>query len=248
MKKILDSNFLKFIAIIAMTIDHITWASVPGFPVAPLPIILHLMGRITCPIMCFFIAEGYHYTRDINKYTARLFLFAVISHFAYIFAGFSYSGHMSFVPFSNGEILNQTGVIWSLAWGLVMLRIIDSSRIKYLPVKIILIILICFVTLPADWSCIASLLVLSFGTNRDNDVAKFAWMIGYVGLYSAVYFFEVDKVYGILQMGVVLSIPLLLMYNGKRSGSKNFNTFMKWGFYIYYPLHLFIIGFFRNFF
>ncbi len=129
-----------------------------------------------------------------------------------------------------------------------MLSIIDSPKLKYLPVKVILILIICLITLPSDWSCIAALLVLSFGTNRDNNIAKFAWMIGYVGLYSAVYFFEVNKVYGIVQMGVVLSIPLLLMYNGKRSGSKTFNTFIKWGFYIYYPLHLILIGFFRYFF
>lgn len=82
----LDSNMLKLIAIAAMTADHIAWLLFPGYPTDPLPIILHIIGRLTCPIMCFFIAEGYHYTRNIKKYTARLFVFAVISHFAYIFA------------------------------------------------------------------------------------------------------------------------------------------------------------------
>lgn len=80
----LDSNMLKLIAIAAMTADHIAWLLFPGYPTDPLPIILHIIGRLTCPIMCFFIAEGYHYTRNIKKYTARLFVFAVISHFAYI--------------------------------------------------------------------------------------------------------------------------------------------------------------------
>ncbi len=42
---------------------------------------MHIIGRITCPIMCYCIAEGYHYTRNIRKYTARLFVFALISHF-----------------------------------------------------------------------------------------------------------------------------------------------------------------------
>ena len=48
------------VAIGAMTIDHIAWAMFPGYPKAWLPILLHLIGRITCPIMCFFIAEGFH--------------------------------------------------------------------------------------------------------------------------------------------------------------------------------------------
>ena len=67
MKMKLDSNMLKLIAIIAMTIDHLAWFLYPGYSTEIIPILLHLIGRITCPIMCYFIAEGYHYTKDINK-------------------------------------------------------------------------------------------------------------------------------------------------------------------------------------
>ena len=68
-----------------MTIDHIAWVLFPGYPCSTVPIILHTIGRITCPIMCYFIAEGYHYSKNIHRYTQRLFLFAFISHFAYVF-------------------------------------------------------------------------------------------------------------------------------------------------------------------
>ena len=51
MKKVLNSNVLKLIAIIAMTLDHLTWLLFPGYSTEPLAIILHLVGRITCPIM-----------------------------------------------------------------------------------------------------------------------------------------------------------------------------------------------------
>ena len=54
-----------------------------------------------------------------------------------------------------------------------------------------------------------------------------------------VYYFSINKVYGLIQYGVILSIPLLMLYNGKR-GKKS--KFMKWIFYIYYPLHLLILG------
>lgn len=86
MKKTLDANQLKLIAIFAMTVDHIAWLLFPGYAKGALPVVMHIIGRLTCPIMCYFIAEGYYHTRNINKYTFRLFLFAVISHFAYIFA------------------------------------------------------------------------------------------------------------------------------------------------------------------
>ncbi len=240
--KLLNSNALKFIAIFAMTLDHIAWAVFPGYPTDALPVILHIIGRITCPIMCFFIAEGFYYTKDIKKYTARLFVFAVISHFAYIFASNSFVDWKSFIPFYYGEILNQTSVMWPLAWGLVMLRIEKSQKIKNVWLKMLLVLLICIVSFPSDWSCIASLCVLAIGSNRDNFKKQMIWMTGFVAIYSIVYLFSFDLVYGVIQMGVVLSVPLLMMYNGKRGKNPKVNKIMKWFFYVYYPLHLLIIG------
>lgn len=241
MKKVLDSNSIKLIAIIAMTLDHIAWLVFPGYDSGIIPVLLHIAGRITCPVMCYLVAEGYYHTKNINKYTLRLFAFAVISHFAYIFASSDFVGAESFIPFYGGDILNQTSVMWSLAFGLVMLRIANSEKISS-GVKIILVLLICIITLPADWSCVASLCIMAIGTNRGNFRKQMLWMIFYVALYSVVYFFALDRLYGIIQMAVVLSIPLIMMYNGQRGTSPRVNRFMKWFFYIYYPLHLFIIG------
>ena len=229
-------------AILAMTIDHIAWMNFPGYPKEPLPIIMHVLGRITCPIMCYFIAEGYHYTKDIQKYTQRLFVFALISHFAYLFASMDFVDWHSFIPFYYGSVLNQTSVMWSLAWGLVMLRVESSRKIDSSAIKAVLVVLICVISFPSDWSCIASLCVLAFGTNRGKFKAQMLWMVFYVAIYAVVYFFAIDKVYGILQMAVVLSAPILMKYNGERGKNQTVNTFMKWLFYLYYPLHLFAIG------
>lgn len=242
MKKGLNSNALKMIAIIAMTIDHIAWLVFPDYPHEVLPVILHTIGRLTCPIMCYFIAEGYHYTKNIRKYTCRLFVFAVISHFAYIFASADFVDWKSFIPFYYGNILNQTSVIWPLAWGLVMLRIVNSEKIPKQWVKTVLILLICLVTFPSDWSCIASLCILAFGTNRGKLRTQSMWLIIYVAIYATVYCFAIDWVYGLVQMGVVLAIPFIKLYNGERGKNPRVNKIMKWFFYIYYPLHLAILG------
>ena len=45
LKKIFNSNYLKLIAIIAMTIDHGTDLLYPGFPSEPTPLALHFIGR-----------------------------------------------------------------------------------------------------------------------------------------------------------------------------------------------------------
>ena len=244
MKRSLNSNWLKTIAILAMTIDHIAWLVFPGYPSDLIPVVMHIIGRITCPIMCYFIAEGYHYTKNLTKYTQRLFVFAFISHFAYVFFSDRFIDWKSFIPFYYGEILNQTSVMWSLAWGLVMLRIANSNKVKE-RIKPILVILICLITFAGDWSCIASLIILAFGTNRRNFKKQMLWMIFYVAMYSVVYYFALDKIYGLIQMAVVLAIPVMRMYNGQRGRSQRINNIMKWVFYIYYPLHLFVIGWIR---
>ena len=135
--------------------------------------------------------------------------------------------------------------MWSLAWGLVMLRIANSPKIKNV-VKYILIIGICLITFPSDWSCIASLCILAFGTNRGNLKKQMLWMVFYVAMYALVYFFAIDKVYGIMQMAVVLAIPVIALYNGTRGQNPKINTLMKYAFYIYYPLHLFILGWIQS--
>ena len=93
-KKPLSSNAIKLIAIAAMTVDHIAWAVFPGYPKEFLPLLMHLIGRITCPIMCYCIAEGYHYTRNIRIYFSHDFI-----------------DWRSFIPFYYGGALNQTSVI-----------------------------------------------------------------------------------------------------------------------------------------
>ncbi|MEI3161416.1 MAG: TraX family protein [Oscillospiraceae bacterium] len=70
-------------AILAMTLDHLTWTLWPGYAADWWVLVCHLLGRVTAPIMWFFIVEGYHYTHDVKKYAARLFALAAVSHFAY---------------------------------------------------------------------------------------------------------------------------------------------------------------------
>ena len=240
----LSANALKLIAIIAMTLDHIAWLLYPGYPTEALPLAIHILGRLTCPIMCYFIAEGYHYTSSFRRYALRLFLLAVVSHFAYIFASNAYADWHSFLPFYNGSILNQTGVVWSLLGGLLMLRVNDTDWPE--AKKAACILLLSLVTFPADWSCIAALCILSIGSNRGDSKKQLLWCAFYVCLYAAVYFVFLDRLYGLVQLCVFLSVPLLRLYNGTRGKSERLNRVMKPLYYLYYPLHLFVIGIARE--
>ena len=228
----LNSNQIKFIAIIAMTIDHITWLLYPGCQKIWWVMGLHAIGRLTAPIMWFFIAEGFHYTRNIKKYIFRLFAFAIISHFAYNFAGG--------IPFIPNGLFNMTSVMWSLAWAVVLMVIFTTEKLPQWA-KIVLIILICFITFPSDWSTIAAMCPVYLYLNRNDFKKQSFTMFIWVFIYSVVYFIFMDKPYGILQMCTLFSLPILKMNNGERGKWKG----MKWFFYIYYPAHLFAIGLVR---
>lgn len=233
-EKGLNSNQLKVIAILAMTLDHLICVVYPNYPTEWWILLCHAIGRLTAPIMWYFIAEGYHYTHNVKKYAGRLFLFAILSHFAYNFAF-----GIPFLPFQT-SVFNQTSVIWSLAWGLVALAMVESPRLKQWQ-KTVLLLLICVITFCSDWSCIAVLAIVSIGSHRGNFKRQMIEMMIWVAVYAAVYFLFINRIYGIVQLFVALSIPLLRAYNSQRGSWKG----MKWFFYLYYPAHLVVCGVIR---
>lgn len=234
MSKGLNSNQLKLIAVIAMTLDHLVWTFYPGYSQFPAALLFHLIGRIAAPIMWYFIAEGYHHTRNIRKYTLRLFVLALISHFAYNFCF-----DIPFLPFQT-SVFNQTSVIWPLAWGLVLLRINGSTRYNDWQ-KVLFLLLVCVITFPSDWSCIAAMAIFFIGANRGNFKAQMGWMMFWTAVYSLVYFLFLDTLYGFVQLGTCLAIPILRRYNGERGSCRSIVKL----FYFYYPAHLILCGILR---
>ena len=117
----LSGTTIKFIAIAAMLIDHIAWVFVPTYSVFGQ--IMHVIVRITASIMCFFVAEGYYYTKNVKKYVLRLAIFALISHVPFIF-----------FETENISILGNTGVIYTLCLSLIALiayHKIKNRLLKY---------------------------------------------------------------------------------------------------------------------
>ena len=219
----LNGNQLKVIAMLAMTIDHLAAVIFPNYPTDWWIVGLHIIGRLAAPVFMFFIAEGYFYTRDWKKYALRLLMFAVVSHFAYNFAF-----GIPFIPFKTSAF-NQTSIIWSLFWGLIALVINDCAKLKKWQ-KTVLVIGILAITFCSDWSCIAVLAIMEISTNRGNFKKQMIMMLLWIAVYATVYVIFINPIYGIIQMGVALTIPLLKNYNGQRGSFKG----MKYFFYIYF--------------
>ncbi len=232
-QKGLSGNALKVIAILAMTIDHLAWVGIETYEQAetPLQFALHSIGRLTAPMMIFFVAEGYHHTRNYSRYLRRLLMLSVVSHFAFCY--FNMSG---FNPLEN-LMFNATSIAWPLMWGLILLRTWDSERwSKWLKLSVTL--LACLLTFTSDWSCAAPLAILMIGRNRGNFPKQMLWMMSIITLYAIAFFILNNEAYGMLHMACWLTVPLLALYNGERGKWQWMGRF----FYYYYPAHLALIG------
>lgn len=229
----LSGNALKGIAIVAMTVDHLAWMGIETYQQAetPLQIALHSIGRLTAPIMFFFVAEGYHHTRNFRRYLGRLFLLAVVSHFAFCY--FNMSG---FNPFGN-LLFNATSIAWPLMWGLILLKLWDTERLPQWQ-KLVITLLACLVTFSSDWSCAAPLAILMIGRNRGNFYKQMLWMMLIITLYAMAFAIVHSQTYGMVHMACWLAVPLLALYNGERGKARWLGKF----FYYYYPAHLALIG------
>lgn len=78
MKKVLNSEAVKIIALVTMLIDHIGYIMY-GHIDTGVYNVLRGIGRISFPLFAFLIAEGFFYTKDEKKYLLRIMSFAFIS-------------------------------------------------------------------------------------------------------------------------------------------------------------------------
>jgi len=239
MKKILNANQLKYIAITAMLIDHIAWKflSLSG----PLGFIAHLIGRMTIPIMCYFIAEGYHKTKDVKRYALRLFVFAAISHIPFFWLQ---KEHLpaDFTEFVAG--LPETSVMWPLFLALIALIARNSEKLRSW-MKITIVIALCALAFSADWMFLPIIWALNFDIFRDEPKKQMLWFaVTTIPIALSEPVMYLSKGFGVVgwsffQSGLLLAIIPLMLYNGQL-GTKS--RFSKWVFYVFYPLHMLILA------
>lgn len=220
-----NANQLKVIAIAAMLIDHIAIVFVPDdFPAMWF---LRMIGRMTAPIMCYFIAEGYYHTSNLKKYMGRIFLIAVISHVP----------HNLCLGQDVLRFWEATDVMFSLLLGLIALELCKNNWLV-LWQKVLAVALCCLLAYSADWNYIAVLWILGFGIFHSDRTKQFIAFTAVATIYLIQPFIYGSSIPYISRFGVFLVIPLLLLYSGER-GKKS--KLIKWGFYWFYPIHLLLL-------
>ncbi len=223
-----NSNTLKLLAIFAMIFDHAAAVFAPHDELWG--IMLRIPGRIAAPLFCYFIAEGYFYTSNKKRYLKRLLLLAVISHYAYnLLFGYSF--------------FQATSIMWGLSLGLIALISVKSEELPMF-LKVGIVLLCCFLAIPANWNFIAVLWIVVFGIFHGNKNWQILGFLAVSVLFlTRVYLNFGPSHYGFshwYQLGIFLAIPLIYLYNGQR-GKKS--KYIGMFFYGIYPIHLLILAF-----
>lgn len=230
----LNRNKIKYLAIIAMLIDHIAMfflsPDISGASVSRIVLysVMRMIGRLTAPIMLFFLVEGFSHTSSRMKYGIRLFAFGIISQVPYALSHY------------NTLLKFDFNVIITLFVTFLMLIASESISNRFLNRLVVFALII--VTFCCDWGVIGPFMAWLFYQYRDDRKAqlKYYSLVCAIQVISAVVFLTMKGYhwYGELwQAGMFLVIPVLLCYNGE-AGSKS--PLNKWIFYILYPFHLLV--------
>lgn len=232
-KGALSGFWLKIIAVIAMTTDHVASLFLKGGNVYVYSF-MRCVGAMTFPIMAYLICEGYRKTSDLSKYKKRILIFSIASMLPYALAfGFKSYG------------LN---VGFTLLFGIYAIDIYEKINSKIL--KTLLISVLCIASYEFDWGFSGVLLILmlyiSEGKPHKTALALAAAVLLFVIKNEFVIyvengrFYPFDKlVYNIAffrHIGFVFAWAVICLYNEKRGRGA------KYLFYAYYPLHLALLG------
>lgn len=220
--QIFNGFTLKMIMVVFMFFDHIA-QFIPNSPYW-----LHWLGRLVAPIFFFLLTEGYVHTRDSIAYMKRLFTWSAIMFF----------GNAVIWLLFRREFFIINNIFFSMALGIALLINLEKDNKNNFIIFIIL-----FLSAFAEGSIMTTAMVLIFHyLKKDKIKMSFAYIA-----ISAI-FLQGGFTYENLfvqnpQWMMVFALPLILMYNGKRGPN------IKYFFYIFYPLHiwiLYIIGYFMD--
>ncbi|MCR5599626.1 MAG: conjugal transfer protein TraX [Ruminococcus sp.] len=241
--KIFDRDMMKCLALFIMFWGHLAgWVTlykhgdIKAYYSLPMWEYVLIYTSLFCPpVMFFFVADGYKYTRDRKKYAKRLFVFACITQ------------PLNWLLMRKMFGWWNSNVIFTLFFGLLAIMAWES-RFK-LWQRIVLIILCCGATalIQSDWIVFGVLFILFLHIFRDKPKHRFIAYMSLTMLYFLPNLFSLGKVPTdrlLIQIAVMMLMFVLaylcmtVFYNGKKG---KYPIFAKWFFYGFYPLHYLII-------
>ncbi len=227
-----SGSALKWLAIITMLIDHIgavviengilyAWDSRRLYRILEtdwgrvwyqIDMVFRTIGRISFPIFCFLLVEGFLHTSNVKRYFLRLMSFAVISE----------------IPFDLA-VKNQVfdwsyqNIFFTLAIALLVLM--GLKKYREMPAYCFAVILAGCAgakILKTDYDVYGVLLICTVYLLREKPLYRFAVLLLLL-LYESRYSFGAST----------LALVPISKYNRKKGKTK-----LKYAFYCFYPVHL----------
>lgn len=231
----LDRTQLKIIAICAMVCDHTAWGFVEFM--SPLGQVMHVIGRLTLPIMCFFVAEGFRHTSSRSGYIKRMMHYAVVAMLPfYLFFGELYE--------------YRQNIIFDLLLGLLLLAVLENERLQVWQKAVLSVGLFTISAVIGGWVIMPMLYILVFyyvkGFKRQAawfcglTITLEVFLIVAVELNRVFHFSKYDwpwydKLYF---LGFMIPLLLLKHYNGEKGKT----VISKYFFYLFYPAHFLVLA------
>ncbi len=235
--RIFNANALKFLAAILMVIDH------TGVLFFPHLVLFRIIGRLSMPMFALALSEGCRYTKNKTKHFLLLFSLALVCQIVYYF-------------FDDGSLYMCILVTFSIAVLTIYAmqnfkkRLFDGSSLYrqifaggLFALIIVGAYILCNYCSPVIidygfWGCMTPVLASLFdfrGINAPDALKKLDCLPMRVGcLWLGLLFIALSVSSSTtLPFWALLSLPLLLLYNGRKGKLKT-----KYFFYLFYPLHL----------
>ena len=236
------SMSLHIMAMLFMLCDHLWGTIIPGNDW------LTCIGRISFPIFAFMLVEGYFHTKNLKKYAGRLLLFAIISEIPFNLA----MGSRLFYPIHQN-------VLWSFLISLGLIYWNEKAkatqknwlRIFVGFITVLLGYIIGLVTM-VDFYHAGILTVLVFYFFRQNKWWSYIgqliclWYINTEMLGGLAYEIHLSgNTYFFVRQGfALLALIPIWLYRGKQGYH---NKVIQYAYYMFYPLHLLILGIIKIF-
>lgn len=215
----MTTSKLKYLACIFMVLDHL------GFFFQDLPyyFLLRGIGRLSAPIFFFCFVEGYNHTHNKNVYKKRL----LYSSFIMCYINFIMLFLFKIIQHPLPQAINLLTPNMFFTF-YVMFQILDGIDTKNYK-KLLFIIFIPF--MEYNYFACISILIFKYVKQRKIQLLLFIFLNGILCLLLNNF----------LQICMIGSVIFLYFYNEERG--KYSTTF----FYIFYPLHFYLIAIFKLF-
>lgn len=239
-------NQLKIFMILLMTLDHI-----PLFVGPELSTFFHAITRCVAVFFAYMLVEGFHYTRSKSRYLSRLYFWSLIMAIG--------NQAINFIT-QNPLYTVQNNIFLTLAVAATLLWLIDTIKTRtnhFQVLGLLLLGLTLFfgglifteggiVVLP-----FTLITYFTFGHAKRQTISYlllslcFFLLFDLPGVIGSRTTYEFLLNFGFNSSWLFITVvPFLRLYNGEL-GTKN--LFSKYLFYLYYPLHLWIIAIMSQF-